>query len=346
MKEEARPKLFPDRHVPTSDVAQLRNAADPALEPDTSIEGGGPSQAQNTTSSTRPSLKRDQFRTDTSIKKLLQAKAQGVPIVLIVGRDYRWWPLQMRKMGELEEIVGQKDDGKARYAVLGWYMIRDAWEELEPEAVDAGPLDEDDDEYYEHPESLTRLFVRWKFAFEWIEAQGEPWWIKELRGRNTSMSPEEEDEPMKMEVDDKDILLNTLPLDSDSRPLSHLTPSFNPIVDVKSTEVAPMEVDVPMDTTTHTTVAQISEETSPLNGNGQVALFDSDLPSPVTSDSSQRPDIPASSTPTVSKTLKPERACDNCGLISPRIYFEGWFCANSACQYHSMVSRTGAGGYK
>lgn len=63
---------------------------------------------------------------------------------------------------------------RGRYAVLGWYMVRDAWEELEPgkPVKMKGPDGK--------AVSQTKLLVRWKFLFEWVEAQGEPWWIYDL----------------------------------------------------------------------------------------------------------------------------------------------------------------------
>ncbi|KAG8804900.1 hypothetical protein FRC17_005844, partial [Serendipita sp. 399] len=57
---------------------------------------------------------------------------------------------------------------RGRYTVLGWYSIRDAWPELEPGRPNG--LDG------EH----TPLFIRWRFAFEWIEEQGTPWWVQTL----------------------------------------------------------------------------------------------------------------------------------------------------------------------
>jgi hypothetical protein len=57
------------------------------------------------------------------------------------------------------------EQGRGKYAVLGWYRVRNAWEELEPgnQSNDRVPL-----------------FVRCKFAFEWVETQGTPWWLKDL----------------------------------------------------------------------------------------------------------------------------------------------------------------------
>jgi len=59
-----------------------------------------------------------------------------------------------------------------KYAVLGWYRVRDVWEEL-------APLNRS----YEHA-SETILCSRFRFAFEWIEAQGKAWWIADLETAN------------------------------------------------------------------------------------------------------------------------------------------------------------------
>jgi hypothetical protein len=58
-----------------------------------------------------------------------------------------------------------EEEGRGKYAVLGWYRVRDAWEELEPGVQSNGEV---------------RLFVRCKFAFEWVETQGIPWWVKDV----------------------------------------------------------------------------------------------------------------------------------------------------------------------
>jgi hypothetical protein len=94
------------------------------------------------------------------------AKDLGVPVVLIVGSNYRWWPLRMVKDRGPKRSGGtaEKQD-RGQYAVLGWYLVRDAWEELEP----GNPSN-----------NQVPLLVRFKFAFEWIEAQGTPWWVKDV----------------------------------------------------------------------------------------------------------------------------------------------------------------------
>ncbi len=83
------------------------------------------------------------------IRALLHSSRHRLPIVLIAAETYALLPFRL----------------PCSYAVLGWYVITDCWAEREAaEAKDA-----------EQPSA----FVRWKFRFEWIPAQGEPWW--ELR---------------------------------------------------------------------------------------------------------------------------------------------------------------------
>jgi hypothetical protein len=291
-------------------------------------------------------------------------------------------------MGELEEVVGLKDDGKGRYAVLGWYMIRDAWEELEPEAVDL-PLQvqneagakakahakakvrnqaqsEDintttietqgeaqgevqgltqadiesqmeiqvenvgDANANEESEHLTRLFVRWKFAFEWIEAQGEPWWIKDLNSSDNDMAVSESNGTavevlLKMDEDVKDTV----------NPKSNAHSDIdNTALNPEPAKAAPVELDASSDAAVNANTITFSQDAPPLPECGEAIPFDSHLASPVTSNSSQHLE------PAVPTNFKLGRQCNSCGVFSPRTYFEGWFCTNSSCQYHSMVSST------
>ncbi|KAG8844727.1 hypothetical protein FRB91_002373 [Serendipita sp. 411] len=155
------------REVASSSVKHPRNSADELLS---SICGSAtaPSPSKKGTKlDAQRFLERDQS-TNRAVKSLLQARDDLVPVALIVGRDYRWWPLQMDFACSIAPDTIQDSDDKARYAILGWYMVRDAWPELEP-GKPTGPDGE-----------RTPLFIRWKFAFEWIEAQGTPWWIQTL----------------------------------------------------------------------------------------------------------------------------------------------------------------------
>ncbi|PWN41219.1 hypothetical protein IE81DRAFT_348566 [Ceraceosorus guamensis] len=86
----------------------------------------------------------DQSEHDGRVAGLIQSYEQRRPIVLILASDYPLcdfqhpWP----------------------FAVLGWYRITLAWPEKES-GVDG-----------------KEGHVRWKFRFEWIGAQGAPWWLE------------------------------------------------------------------------------------------------------------------------------------------------------------------------
>ncbi|KAG8755094.1 hypothetical protein FRC14_004366 [Serendipita sp. 396] len=163
-RKESSPSV---REVASSSVKHPRNSADELL-PTICESATAPSPSKKGTKlDAQRFLERDQS-TNRAVKSLLQARDDLVPVALIVGRDYRWWPLQMDFACSIAPDTIQDSDDKARYAILGWYMVRDAWPELEP----GKPTGQDGER--------TPLFIRWKFAFEWIEAQGTPWWIQTL----------------------------------------------------------------------------------------------------------------------------------------------------------------------
>ncbi|CAO1622004.1 unnamed protein product [Parajaminaea phylloscopi] len=98
----------------------------------------------NRTKSVQPSapvktalkLASSQSRHDTSTAGLLSSWQAGTPIVLIMGENY--------PLADFTLNCG--------FGALGWYFVTEAWAEKEGEAV------------------------RWKFKFEWVRRQGQPWW--------------------------------------------------------------------------------------------------------------------------------------------------------------------------
>lgn len=175
------------RLVPADSVAYPRNICD---EHDTAVPNRP--EAQKKKKAVAPS--RDQSRYDSSTRNLIQAKKTGTPIVLLVGEGYRWWPLQMKQDPASKDGVVSR----ARYAVLGWYLVRDFWEEYEPGEIQKGLIVDN----FEDTSTQTPLFVRCKFAFEWIEAQGTPWWIRTLervQSKTVARNPEL-DIPVDMEL--------------------------------------------------------------------------------------------------------------------------------------------------
>ncbi|CAK5269412.1 unnamed protein product [Mycena citricolor] len=86
----------------------------------------------------------DQTRTDASVRALIGAYEQQNPLVLFVDDKYAHFPLDLA--------------GRDVYmAALGFYRVVHYWAEQQ--------------------DSATRAVVRYKFAFEWCEGQGEPWWL-------------------------------------------------------------------------------------------------------------------------------------------------------------------------
>jgi hypothetical protein len=166
--------------VLSSSVVYPRNDADNA-DPFTSQERKG--RKKPVEIDPKRHLDRDQAPDDLSVGRLLAAKSKRDPIVLIVGSNYRWWPLMMNDIGADSTVLENHDDRRGRYAVLGWYLVRDAWQELEPGKADS--VQSTDGRWV----SETALCARWRFSFQWIEEQGTPWWVEDLRAANTQFLP-------------------------------------------------------------------------------------------------------------------------------------------------------------
>ncbi|ORX36285.1 hypothetical protein BD324DRAFT_651527 [Kockovaella imperatae] len=100
-------------------------------------------------------LAADQSPTDARVETLINAWKRSTPIVLIAGEGYQQLPW---KLG-------------CAYAVLGWYWISYVWVEAEPVARGIkGPSGRD-------------YFHRYKVRFDWVESQGQPWWINKKTER-------------------------------------------------------------------------------------------------------------------------------------------------------------------
>lgn len=106
------------------------------------------------TASAKASLKQDQSASDNIIRALLHSSRHRLPIVLIAAESYALLPFKLA----------------CSYAVLGWYVITDCWAERESTNSENG-------------------FVRWKFRFEWIPAQGKPWWELPPASRDRKWNP-------------------------------------------------------------------------------------------------------------------------------------------------------------
>ncbi|KAF6760318.1 hypothetical protein DFP72DRAFT_843792 [Ephemerocybe angulata] len=100
----------------------------------------------------------DQRSDDKSVRALLKTYRERRPIVLIIDDRYAKFPYDLASKG-------------VTYAVLGFYMIVNAWAELQPD------------------EKSGRTIVKYKFAFQWCEGQGDPWWISESGMSQTGFRP-------------------------------------------------------------------------------------------------------------------------------------------------------------
>lgn len=97
-----------------------------------------------------PQPAEDQLAQDKSVRALLKNFQDSRPLVLLIDDKYVLFPYDL----------GSKD---VTYAVLGFYKIVHVWAEY-------------------HPSNNTRgQVVRYKFAFQWCEGQGEPWWLSRSR---------------------------------------------------------------------------------------------------------------------------------------------------------------------
>lgn len=87
----------------------------------------------------------DQEATDKSVRALLKSYTDKRPLVLLADDKYALFPFDLGASA-------------CTYVVLGLYWISHAWAEYQPASNGCGRV------------------VRWKFAFQWCEGQGNPWW--------------------------------------------------------------------------------------------------------------------------------------------------------------------------
>ncbi|KZT01739.1 uncharacterized protein LAESUDRAFT_663299 [Laetiporus sulphureus 93-53] len=88
----------------------------------------------------------DQQAQDKSVRALLNTHRIGRPIALMVDDKYSLFPYDLAT-------------DRYTYVVLGFYRIAHAWAERQPE------------------NNVRGYVVRYKFAFQWCEEQGTPWWM-------------------------------------------------------------------------------------------------------------------------------------------------------------------------
>lgn len=95
---------------------------------------------------------KDQVLETGRVRPLLNSYKNVHPVLLVAHRQYALFPYELSP--------------KMTYVVLGWYFIASMWEEAEPDR--------------DAPRGYLR---RTKLKFQWIDAQGEPWWHQHTGAR-------------------------------------------------------------------------------------------------------------------------------------------------------------------
>ncbi|KAJ7053615.1 hypothetical protein C8F01DRAFT_551631 [Mycena amicta] len=89
----------------------------------------------------------DQTAQDASVRALMKNFETGQPLVLLIDDKYAHFPFDLSARG-------------VYMTILGFYRVIHAWAEYQPSQS--------------NPNGKV---VRYKFAFQWCEGQGDPWWI-------------------------------------------------------------------------------------------------------------------------------------------------------------------------
>ncbi|KAI0318869.1 hypothetical protein OF83DRAFT_1113395 [Amylostereum chailletii] len=97
----------------------------------------------------------DQSSEDKSVRALLNNYYSRRPLVLLADDKYALFPYDLTAAGYT-------------YVVLGFYWITNAWAECQ------------------HVEENGSKVVRFKFAFQWCEEQGDPWWCMRPQSEGTA----------------------------------------------------------------------------------------------------------------------------------------------------------------
>ncbi|UTT94981.1 hypothetical protein NDA17_005771 [Ustilago hordei] len=272
--------------------------------------GGGKSQVITPRTTTTPStaassepkkasLKQDQSADDSStIRALLHSARHSLPIVLIAAENYALLPFKLN----------------CGYAVLGWYLITDAWAERE---VGGGKEREE--------VGKAEGFVRCKFRFEWIEAQGEPWWQLSRKDKEKEWNPRSRIETFSKSQRQVTKRMKQVTKRMESKPsekasVSSSRPSSAPSSHSSST---------PTSGTTTPTAMTPEERKNLLFG----PLPSTTLPSLISKTSRSL----NSASPC---TLTNSASCLSCRHPSPIVFSLGWICLGPSCPQFFLLPNT------
>uniref|UniRef100_A0A0K3C503 FGENESH: predicted gene_1.595 protein n=1 Tax=Rhodotorula toruloides TaxID=5286 RepID=A0A0K3C503_RHOTO len=127
-------------------------------------------------------LKSSQTRDNLRLRALFNCLETQTPVVLLAGAGWTFFP-KLSSLGSSINEDGEEVD-KARYAVLGHYLVTDIWPEGEPIEDDGASKGKDKPGHFVRfkVRFLTRSFTHYADApalyqvrFEWVPSQGKPW---------------------------------------------------------------------------------------------------------------------------------------------------------------------------
>jgi len=130
------------------------------IQVDVRDRGGKAESLLDSTTGRRLQSAQDQTATDKSVRALLKNYKEKRPLVLLADDKYALFPYDLSVPGYT-------------YVVLGIYWISHAWGKF---AIKMFAISKGIPAEYQ-PAGESHHIVRWKFAFQWCEGQGIPWWM-------------------------------------------------------------------------------------------------------------------------------------------------------------------------
>ncbi|KAJ7103828.1 hypothetical protein C8R44DRAFT_808235 [Mycena epipterygia] len=241
----------------------------------------------------------DQRAQDLSVRALIETYRRNQPLVLLIDDKYGPFPFDL----------GSRD---VYMAILGFYKIIHMWAEYQPSSS----------------HSSGRV-VRYKFAFQWCEDQGEPWWLQENLDAGILPRSEDVGTPIIAENLPTSEAVGT-PIITENLPTSEdvgtpIIAEYLPTSKDVGTPIIAENLPTPEAVGT-----PIITENLPTSEDVGTPIITENLPE---SGDVGTPTIVPTETVTIPRPLKPDHLyflCATCSETSPRVY-RAWACLNPAC---------------
>ncbi|PWN21246.1 hypothetical protein BCV69DRAFT_164042 [Microstroma glucosiphilum] len=115
---------------------------------------GNPEERVHEEAAQHTQLASSQSRHDPRVAALLSSYTNSTPLILIIGENYPHIDFNLN----------------CAFAVLGWYAVTACWAEKE-----------------------SNDMVRWKVRLQWVESQGQPWWLPEIEASHSEENDVEQE---------------------------------------------------------------------------------------------------------------------------------------------------------